>query len=305
MFGPVVAVLPLSLFLLAGLAVGGVLLVRRVPSTDLTAPVVRARRRGTTVAVLAVALAVALFVLGTSLPQTSLRRTQLIAVVPLAAAALHAAVLLVGELSWPRPAQRVRSARLAVRSVRQDAPRGMLTLFTLACALTWAVCVAGTAMAADDGRSYELVQGPMTSAHGPFPGAFYAGPIALAAAAVVAVTWAVLLRVPQRPAVTGADAVTDGALRRAAAHRALRVSTAGLLGTSAAMLVLGGLAVHGVGGSWGEYVGGTLVEHEVSVPAWADGLAAAVACGGGLLALFALAVLLVPARGIRRLETVR
>jgi hypothetical protein len=299
-FGPALVALPLSAFLLAALVVGVVVLTRRVPSHDLTAPVVRARRRGSLVAAAALALAVALVVVGTSLPQTSLRRTQLIAVVPLAAAALHAAVLLAGELSWPRPAQRVRSARLAVRSVRADAPRGMVTLFTAGCVLAWIACVAGTVLADESGRGIQYVDGPMASTTTPFPGAFYAGPVALAAVVVVVLTWAVLLRVPQRPSVSGADAATDGALRRAAAHRALRVSTSAVLGTTAALLITGGTAAHGIGGQWGEEVGGVVVWHDAGPgPVW-DVAAAGVAISGGLLVLAALAVLLVPARGVQR-----
>ncbi|WP_380158452.1 hypothetical protein [Kineococcus sp. R86509] len=300
MFGPALAVLPLSAFFIAAVVVGVVVLVRRVPSHELTAPVVRARRRGFAVAAVGLTLAVALLVLGTSMPQTSLRRTQLIAVVPLAAAALHAAVLLVGELSWPRPAQRIRSARLAVRSVRQDAPRGMVTLFAISCVLTWVVCAVGTVMADDTGRALEFSAPPMTSSASPFPGAFYSGPIALAGVLVVALTWTVLLRVPRRPAVPGADAATDGTLRRAAAHRALRVSTSALLGTTAALVFFGGTAAHGIGGSWGEEVAGVFVRHDAGPgPVW-DAIAAGIAISGFLLALAALAVLLVPARGVRR-----
>lgn len=294
------ALVPLSAFVCAAVVVGAVVLVRRVPSHELTAPVVRARRRGFVVAAVGLTLAVVLVVAGTSLPQTSLRRTQLIAVVPLAAAAAHAAVLLVGELSWPRPTQRVRSARLAVRSVRQDAPRGMVTAFLISCVLAWVVCAVGTVMADDTGRGLEFSAPPMTSTKGPFPGAFYAGPIALAAVLVVVLTWAVLLRVPRRSAVPGADAATDGALRRAAAHRALRVSTSALLGTTAALVFFGGTAAHGIGGSWSEEVAGVVVRHDAGPgPVW-DAVAAGVAISGFLLVLAALAVLLVPARELRR-----
>ena len=134
----------------------------------------------------------------------------------------------------------------------------------------------------------------------PFPGAFYAGPVALAAAAVAVLTWAVLLRVPQRPAVPGADAATDGALRRTAAHRALRVSTSAVLGTTAAFLVLGGSAAHALGGRTGILVGDTVVWTDRGYPPAGDAVAAGVTIVGGLLVLLALAVLLVPARGVRR-----
>ncbi|MEZ0492595.1 hypothetical protein AB2L28_10145 [Kineococcus sp. TBRC 1896] len=300
MFAPLVVALPLTLLLIGGIVVGCVLLVRHAPSAQFTLPVVRARRRGTVVAGAALAVAVALLVTGLSLPPTSLRRTQLVAVAPLAAAALHAAVLLAGELTWPRPAQRLRSARLAVRTVRQDAPRGMVVLFAGACGLLWAVCVAGTVLADDSGRGITVSVPPSTGTATPFPGAFYAGPIALAGALAVALTVAVLLRVPQRPTVTGADAATDGTLRRAAAHRALRATTAAVLTTAAALVAVGGSAAHRAGGSWSYEEGGRVVTGTTSLPPALDAVAAGVALSGVPLLLLALAVLLVPARGLQR-----
>ncbi|WP_432563096.1 hypothetical protein [Kineococcus sp. SYSU DK003] len=297
MSGPVAAALPLSVFLLAALVVAVVVIARRVPSHELTAPVARARRRGTVLGALALAVAAALTVVGTSLPQTSLPRTQLVAVAPLVAAAVHAAVLLVGELSWPRPAQRVRSARLAVRSVRHQAAPGAGVLFLVAGALTLATCAAGTLLADDSGRAVSWSDGTASSSAGPFPGAYYAGPVALAAVVAVALTSAVLLRVPHRPAVPGADAATDGALRRAAAHRALRGCTAGLLGTTAAMLVLGGTAAGRLDGEASPAPGSS--RSFGPGPLW-NAVADGVTIAGAVLLLAALAVLLVPARGPAR-----
>jgi hypothetical protein len=299
-FGPLVIALPLTLLLLGGIVVGCVLLARHAPSSQLTAPVARARRRGTVVAGVAITLAVALLVVGLSLPQTSLRRTQLVAVTPLAAAALHAGILLAGELTWPRPAHRLRSARLVVRTVRQEAPRGMVALFAVATGLLWVVCVLGTALADDSARAFTVTSTYGSGSASPFPGAFYAGPVALAGALAVALTVAVLVAVPRRPAVPGADAGTDGTLRRAAAHRALRATTAALLLTTAALVVVGGMSVNGVGGQVGEEVAGRIVWHDAGLPPVLDAVAAAVALSGVPLVLLALAVLLVPARGLRR-----
>ncbi|WP_380170899.1 hypothetical protein ACFEMC_18030 [Kineococcus sp. DHX-1] len=292
--------LPLTLFVAGALVVGCVLLTRRVPSTELSLPVLRARRRGSVVAVVALALAAGLAVVGLTLTPSDLRRTQLVAVSPLAAAALHAGVLLVGELTWPRPALRLRSARLVVRTVRQDAPRGMVVLFATSCALTWSVCVAGTLLADDTGRAISVTYPEGGASAGPFPGAFYSGPIALAGALAVALTTAVLVRVPQRPAVQGADATTDGTLRRAAAHRALRVTTAALLATTAALLLVGGSAAHRVGGSWSTLVDGRLVWHDGGLPPLPDAVAAVLTAASVPVLLLALAVLLVPARGLQR-----
>ncbi|GAB3455707.1 hypothetical protein AB1207_05480 [Kineococcus endophyticus] len=300
MFAPLVVALPLTLLLLGGIVVGCVLLVRHVPSAQLTVPVVRARRRGTVVAGAGLALAVPLLAGGLALPETSPARTQLVAIAPLAAAALHAGVLLVRELTWPRPTQRLRSARLVVRSVRQDAPRGLVVLFAGTTALLWGVCVVGTVLADQSGRGITVHDIASSASATPFPGAFYAGPIALAAALAVALTVAVLLRVPQRPTVAGADAATDGTLRRAAAHRALRASTAAVLATTAALVAVGGSAAHRVGGTWSYEEGGRVVTGTTSLPPVLDAVAAGVALSGIPLLLLAIAVLLVPARGLRR-----
>lgn len=292
--------LPLTLFAAGAVVVACVLLARHVPSTELSLPVVRARRRGSIVAGSALALAAGVTLFGLTLAPSDLRRTQLIAVSPLAAAALHAGVLLVGELTWPRPALRLRSARLAVRTVRQDAPRGMVLLLSAACVLTWSVCVAGTLLSDDSGRAISVTVPGGAASAGPFPGVFYSGPIALAGALAVGLTTAVLLRVPQRPAVPGADAATDGTLRRAAAHRALRVTTAALLATTAALLLVGGTAAHRVGGSWSALVDGRLVWHDEGLAPVPDAVAAVLAAASVPVLLLALAVLLVPARGLRR-----
>ncbi|NIZ92414.1 hypothetical protein F1544_15600, partial [Kineosporiaceae bacterium B12] len=228
MFGPLVLAAPLLLLLVGGAGVGGFLLARRVPAGRLPLPVAAARRRGTALALAALVVAGTLLVAGTTLPQDSLGRTRLVAVTPLAAAAAHALVLLVGELTWPRPRQRVRSARLAVRSVRADAPRGLLVAYAASVALALLACLAGALLADGTGRAigWRSADGLAASTRGPFPGAFYAAPVAAGVLVLALLTAALLVRVPHRPAAAGADATTDGTLRRAAAHRVLRVSTA-------------------------------------------------------------------------------
>lgn len=297
MSGPLLLAAPLLLLLVGGAGVGGFLLARRVPAGRLPLPVAAARRRGTALALAALAVAGALLLVGTSLPQDSLRRTQLVAVTPLAAAAAHAVVLLLGELTWPRPRQRVRSARLAVRSVRADAPRGLLLACAASVAVALLACLAGTLLADGTGRSitWAAADGVVASTRGPFPGAFYAGPVAAGVLVVALLTAALLVRVPHRPSAAGADAATDGTLRRAAAHRVLRVSTAATAGTAAALLVLGGLAARGLGVSWA--VGGTW--HTDGPGALWAAAGTGTALAGALLGAAALAVLLVPAGGVR------
>ncbi|WP_432536120.1 hypothetical protein [Kineococcus arenarius] len=304
------SLVPLSLFALAGAVAAVAVVARRVPAGHLSTPVARARRRGGVVAAVALLLAATALALGLSLPQDSLRRTQVVAVVPLAAAALHALTLLAGELTWPRPHQRVRTARLAVRTVRGDAPRGMLAVFVAGAVLALLTCLAGSLLGAADGRSLTWSDprgGPggsgVGAGHGPFPGWFYSVPIAAAVLVVVALTGALLLRVPARPAAPGADATTDGTLRRAAAHRALRVSTSAVLGTTAAAWFLGGTA--GLGIARGSTVGVDGVLTSVGPgPAWRV-LGLAATSGGLVLLLAALAVLLVPARGLPAAPVVR
>lgn len=295
--GPLLLAAPLLLLLVGGAGVAGFLLARRVPAGRLTLPVAAARRRGGALALAALAVAATLLVVGTSLPQESLRRTQLVAVTPLAAAAAHALVLLVGELTWPRPRQRVRSARLAVRSVRADAPRGLLVACGASVAVALLACVAGALLADGTGRAigWRAADGLVASTRGPFPGAFYAAPIAVGVLVVALLTAVLLVRVPHRPATAGADAATDGTLRRAAAHRVLRVSTAATAATAAALLVLGGLAARGLDVHWA--VDGTW--HTDGPGALWTTTSTVVAVAGALLGLAALGVLLVPARAVR------
>ncbi|WP_432497516.1 hypothetical protein [Kineococcus gypseus] len=286
---------PVVLCALAGVVVGAVVLARRAPAGHLSAPVARARRRGAVVALTAALLTAATLLAGLSLPGGGLRGTRLVALAPLAAAGVHALVLLAGELTWPRPRQRVRSAALAVRTARSDAPRGLLALFTAGCALALLTCLAGALLADGSGRALGWTDpaGLAATAAGPFPGAFYAVPVAAGVVVVAALTLALLLRVPARPAVP--DAAADAVLRRTAAHRVLRVSTSAVLGTTAALWVVGGAAAsnvargvtYGVDGAWTTVRPGA---------AWAL-LGGSALAGGVLLLLAALAVLLVPARG--------
>lgn len=293
MSGPALAV-PLVLALLVAAVTAAVLLLRRVPGAHLPPAVADARRRSALVAAAAAVLSLGLVAAGATIDVDSLADGRLLAVVPLAAAVVHTLVVLVGELSWPRPRTRVRTARLVSRSTGGSVTRGWLAGSTAAAALAVVTCTAGTLLAAPDGRSvgWTSPDGVFGSVRGPFPGAFYAVPVLTALAVLAVLSVAVLHRLALRPAVP--DPAADAALRRATAHRVLRVATGATLATTAALLLTGGLAVHGLGGTYG--VDG--VTHEVGPgPLWTT--AGAVAAVLGALGVpVALGVLLLPARRV-------
>lgn len=293
MFGLALAA-PVTVALVAAVVVASVLFLRRTPAADLPVPVADARRRSALVAVVAVVLALALVGLGATADSFAVRNGQLLAVLPLAAAALHTVVVLVGELSWPRPRTRVRSARLVSRSMGASVPRGWLRGATVTVALTVLTCAAGIALAAPDGRSLSWTSpdGVFGGTAGPFPGTFYAGPVLLALATLTVLVVLALHRLSLRPAV--ADPAADAALRRTTAHRVLRVATAATLATTGALLFFGGIAAHGLGGTYG--IDG-VTHHSGPGPLWDTG-AAVLAVLGALLVPVALAVLLVPARRV-------
>ena len=297
MFAGLALGLPLLLSLVLVAVATALAVHHRAPAAELTAPVAGARRRGDAWSALAAATA-----LGTAAACVAGARwahdERLVAVFPLAAAAIHAAVALTAEATWPRPTARVRGARLLVRSVRDGVPAGLLGGALAAGLLLAAVCALGSALGAPDGRSVEWrsPDGAAVWSAATFPGAALAAPVAAAGLAVAVLTAAVLQRVPARPAVPGADEGTDAALRRVAAHRVLRTSTA------AAVLTLAGLLfAAGVSGQ----LGGT---YQVAEGAWRTSepalgwrvAADAALWTGPLLVPVALAVLFRPARGLRR-----
>jgi hypothetical protein len=119
-----------------------------------------------------------------------------------------------------------------------------------------------------------------SSSAGPFPG-WPAGLPALAGIAVVLLLTAMVLRrAVTRPAVAEADAVTDGALRRASAHRAVRGAVA------STALTLGPLLLAGAG-----------VARNVA-PAGAKIPLLVAALAGLLVALAGCAALCVPAPAV-------
>jgi len=98
-------------------------------------------------------------------------------------------------------------------------------------------------------------------------------------ALLVALVWLTLRLVVSRPAVAGADPVTDAALRRASAHRVLRGATAGATLTLGPVLYVASSAVRGVAGE----------------AAWLQALAVLLVVLALVVSLAGLALLLLPA----------
>lgn len=241
------ALLPL-LVLLAGIvtvAFGAVAARRSPPSRETAVAAGRAHAVRTAVAAIGLGLAAALYVgvaqLGNSSPG-GLGITALL--VPIAFGIVHTVVLGIGELTWPRPDGEVRRARLVHRGLLDAAPRRLVRVTALAAGLTVGVLVTGALVAAADGRSFGWSSGGFTGATGPFPGLFYGLPAALGLGVLAALTAAVLWIVANRPAVATADERIEAALRRASAHRVLRVAVGVPLFVSGGLLFIGGNALH-------------------------------------------------------------
>lgn len=278
--------LPLSLVLLiAGSVAVGAAALRR-PPCDREPAVAVARRHGlgTSLAALVFGLAAALTVVVAALTTLdgpgSIGRAYLMA--PLSFGVVHNATLLVGELTWPRPAGELRHARLARRSPGATAPRWLLRLTAAGASATLLIVLAGAALSGSDGRSITLAPDPSLGVRGdPFPGWLYGGPVILGLCLLAGVTMAALVVVADRPAVATADQRRETTLRRASAHRVLRGAAAAVLTVLGELLVAGGAAVH-------------TAAAVPSQPVLA-GLGLLVAALGLAVALTALAVLCVPA----------
>ncbi|WP_337060342.1 hypothetical protein [Kineococcus sp. G2] len=298
MFSGLVVLGPLLVAL--GLAGGAAALAvhRRVPAASLPLPVAGARRRGevwTGLAALAGGGTAAAFLAGA----WRLHEERLVVTLPLAAATAYALVALAAEATWPRPLTRVRSARLLARSVRDGASPGLLRCAVAAGALLAAVCLLGAALGAEDGRSVEWSSpdGLATWSAGTFPGAALTAPVCALGLLAAVVTAAVLHLVPVRPSVPAADEATDAALRRVAAHRVLRTSTAAATLTLAGLLLLAGVSATGLGGDY-QLAAGDL---RTSAPPWGWRALAGVALWSSpAVALAGLATLFWPAPGLRR-----
>ena len=180
------------------------------------------------------------------------------------------AVTAFGEITWPRPTGSVRTATLSRRSVRDVTPRPAALLLAIASGLLLLALVVGGLTALPDDRSYgrtTVADGVTSSwASSPYPGWFYALPLALAACVILAATLGCLVLIARRPAISDASSAWDLAMRQLSGQRTLRGATLALGATAApvygllalpflqegpwvvaVLFVLGGLASVGVG----------------------------------------------------------
>ena len=274
-----IVVVPLLLVAVVAVVVLVLLAGGTVGSADLLETTARARRhavRGSVLAMVAAAVVAAvgpgaLANLRTGAPHAAF------AAIPALAGLAHLAVLALTERTWPHPSGTVRSARLAPRGVASVTPPGLAHAL-IATAATLPVTVVVAAVLADPaGRSISVGDRQHGSSAGPFPGLPYGLPALVAVAVLLAASVLVLRLVVARPAVEGADAATDSALRRAGAHRVLRGALAATLLTTGPLLFFAGTAAHRV--------------HDGSVGA----AAVVVAAAGALAALAGLLALTLPA----------
>jgi hypothetical protein len=158
--------------------------------------------------------------------------------------------VVVGELLVTAPDGAVREARLGVRRWQAYLPPRLTLLVGVAAGLLAAILVATSLAGSPDdlGRAgRQLVRrcsAVMTQGHGPWPGSFYALPLALVLSAGLLLTGLAVVQIARRPSQAEDTAVEDGLRRRsvaavvAAAGFLVAVPLAGVSGT-AAMALLG------------------------------------------------------------------
>lgn len=276
---PLIFILPPLAFASVGCCVMLALATTALRPEDLSAELRSARRH----AVLSAALATAVLLAATAavwvyaVTSTDIDGNRGLAVAPLLGVIAALAVLLVGEVTWPRPRGRVRSA-----PIRQSGLRGMWVPAWVALGTGSAVALVAFLVwlmpqADSSGRRYS-VGGPRTPDPA-FPGWFYAAP-QLVALGVAVVLVLVLARAAWlRPAVMSADPAADMRLRRASTSRAMRLIAAGSLLVAAGDFYIAGNAFSASGRGF-------------PPPTVADILAA-------LCALGAVATLLIPVAGLK------
>jgi hypothetical protein len=288
MFAGLVIVVPLLLLLAVGTVVLVALAATRRPDVSLTSEVAAARRHGLVTSVLAIAFvvlapAVLWPVLSQLVPDGFLLGT-----LPLIGAIGAQSVLLVGELTWPRPRGAVRTALVGPRSPGLFLRGGWATLTASSVVALAAVIATGGYLGRnDDGHSLHTVDyapdGSMTErGASPFPGWDYGFPQTVALLVLLVSLALVLRAITARPAVVTADAATDLLLRRASAARTYRVTSVAVLLTVAGDLFFAGTTMQNIYTDGGDLAGKLAV-------------LAALTAGLG-----AMAVLLVPAPRLSR-----
>ena len=147
--------------------------VSRRPSATLTTEVATARRHAVTTSALSVVVALVSLapvgaVLAGALPDVHVG----VACIPLAVTAVALVVLLVGELTWPRPSGSSRVALLHDRSVR-GLLRGAWPVSAAVASGLLAVTLLVTGSVAYDGRAVRHVRPDGADTASPFPGWTY------------------------------------------------------------------------------------------------------------------------------------
>jgi hypothetical protein len=247
-----VALLPVLLVLVLAVAVaaGAAVLRRTPPSSEAAVAAARAHTRLVAAAAVATGVAAALgtVALGIGLIPRSGATGTTILLTPLAYGVAHTSVLLVGELTWPRPAGQIRTARLIRRGPWDAAPSWLARLAAATAAVAGVTLVAGGLLADDDGRSITVASGDTFSHRAsPFPGMVYGLPAGVGLLVLAGVTVAALIAVANRAAVLTHDDRVETALRRGSAHRVLRGATGPALVTVGGLLLSGGRSVTVVG----------------------------------------------------------
>jgi hypothetical protein len=246
-----VALVPLGLLLAVVVTAGmGTAIVRRSSPSRETA-VAAARRHATQTAVAAILLGslAAGYVGATELGNGSpggLGVTSLL--IPITFGVVHTLVLAAGELTWPRPQGEVRRARLVRRGLLDAAPAWLVRAATAAVTLATITLVGGALLADTGGRSISYGN-PFTTGlatASPFPGLFYGLPAGVGLIVLGMVTVVALRIVADRPAVATSDDGIESALRRASAHRVLRVAVGVPLFVAGGLLFVGGRSLHSV-----------------------------------------------------------
>jgi hypothetical protein len=163
------------------------------------------------------------------------------ALAPMTAGIAMTAVILVHELTWPRPSGPLRTASLRRRTLLGAAPRWLVVTTAVGVIAVWALDLSAIVVADPGGRTLTRVTGDTTNTHGPFPGTFYALPTLGASLLLLAVAGVTLWVIANRSGFS--DNAQDAAFRRLSAHRALRGAAFGHLAVLAGHAVFVAAAI--------------------------------------------------------------
>lgn len=172
------------------------------------------------------------------------------AVAPAVGGTMLVLTVCLGELLTPRQTTLTRRALPRARSPRDYVTGGPLVLATAALVALGATLLVGTLMGSPDdlgraGRALTTVCGDVTSVRGPWPGSYYAIPIAVAAVVSTAVCVLACRVIATRPAPGAGSESVDDALRRWSTRTVLlALATAGWV-TLVPLLALMGSALTG------------------------------------------------------------